>query len=37
MSYCFQVVDQLTPSQLLVKILKDIRYEDYLVEEEGKT
>jgi superfamily I DNA/RNA helicase len=36
MSYCFQVVDQLSPADLLAKIVKDIKYEDFLVHDEGK-
>jgi superfamily I DNA/RNA helicase len=36
MSYCFQVVDQLTPADLLAKIVKDIKYEDFLIHDEGK-
>ncbi len=36
MSYCFQVVDQLSPADLLAKIVKDIKYEDFLIHDEGK-
>jgi hypothetical protein len=36
MSYCFQVADQLTPSDMLRKLVKDIRYEERLVHDEGK-
>jgi len=36
MSYCFQVADQMTPSQMLRKLVKDIKYEDRLIHDEGK-
>lgn len=36
MSYCFQVADQLTPSDMLRKLVKDIKYEDFLIHDEGK-
>ena len=36
MSYCFQVIDRLSPADLLAKIVKDIKYEDFLIHDEGK-